>query len=437
MFETYGVTVPEILLPDPARCDLAKWSVVACDQFTSQPDYWKKVDEYVGGSPSALRLVLPEAYLSGGLSGRAAAINNKMGEYLNNNIFAEPYRGFILTERSFEGKSGAGSNRWGLILAIDLDKYSYDPNDRALIRSSEETVRDRLPPRVEIRRGAPLELPHVLVLADDARRLLIEPLAEGAKAGLYKKAYDFELMEQGGHIRGYFIGGTAIPKIADAFASLLRNARAASAEPLLLAVGDGNHSLAAAKAYWDEIKGTTDAAQYSPARYALVEIINLYSDAVVFEPIHRALYQANHGEVINEAIKYFNGRGFSLKFNIGNNVGEPGLSGFDYLLTYGGGKSAELRVDKPLTSLPVAEIQGFIDDFCEKNPGVKADYIHGKDELARLGAEEGCFCFKLPPVVKSGFFTSLAAGGVMPRKAFSMGEAREKRYYLEARKITP
>jgi len=457
-FEKYGVAVPEILLPDPSRCDYKKWSVIACDQFTSQPAYWKDAEDAVGGAPSTLRVILPEIYLADDFNGRVSAIHKKMDEYLNGGLFCGPFNGFILVERVFRDKDGVDRSRWGLILAVDLEKYSYRQEDMPLIRSSEETVGDRLPPRVTIRRGAPLESPHVLVLADDAEKLLIEPLAEAAKAGKFEKAYDFELMAQGGHVRGYKIYGGALDDIESALGLLMKKAMNVSNDPVLFAVGDGNHSLAAAKSYWDELKGAGGGCPQ--ARYALVEIINLYSDAVRFEPIHRALYNADPQIIIKEAMGYFKDRGVQIyKDTEGNSKtpipdgekplgsalvkngaaghdGETGLSGYTYQMMYGE-NTVGLYIGKPAANLPVAEIQAFIDHYCDKYPGVKTDYIHGYDELLRLAREENCFCFMLPPVYKDGFFTAIAANGPMPRKSFSMGEARDKRYYLEVRKITP
>ena len=482
-----AVAIPEILLPDMSKCDLFKWSVVACDQFTSQPAYWKEIEEIVGNAPSSLRLIVPEAYLSDNFTDRVKSIHSKMDEYLAGGIFMKPLKGFILTERAFgeSGQTGAGgqagkrqktndgartdigertdANRWGLVLAIDLERYSFEPDALTLIRSTEGTVRDRLPPRIEIRRGAALEMPHVLLLVNDAEHTLIEPLAADAVSGLCDKAYDFGLMAEGGHIRGYRIDGAALKKTADALQSLLRKAETASKEPMLFAVGDGNHSLAAAKAYWEELKKTLSAEEIrnSPARCALVELINLHAGAVKFEPIHRALFNAAPQTVFDEARRYFSGRGVSITTD-GNRNNAPregaaastaeaaaGVAGvaadtatstaarpYEFTTMYDGDKSATLRIDRPASDIAVAEIQGFIDSLCEKYPDIAVDYIHGEEELTRLAFEEGCFCFKIPPLDKNGFFPMIAAGGLLPRKAFSMGEARDKRYYFEARRLT-
>ena len=478
-----GIKIPDILLPDNICCDYVKWSVVACDQYTSNKTYWKDVSDYVGDAPSSLRLILPEIYLADNFADRVGAIHEKMNEYLAGNVFKAPFNGFILTERVLHpGMSSGGGgdrggsdgcknkgrehSRWGLIIAIDLEKYSYEPGTKTLIRSSEKTVRDRLPPRTAIRRGAALELPHVLILADDVDHTIIEPLAEDAAAGLLDKAYDFELMAEGGHIRGYRIDAEGGPmrRVAGALGKLLRDALETYDAPFLFAVGDGNHSLAAAKAYWDEVKAkakllqaTQDAnnnvyenlyekektIEYCAARYALVELVNLHSDAVLFEPIHRALYNTTPQTVLDELGNYFKGCNISFNANNTNDLvgayGNQAVHGCDYQLIYDGGKTASLHVDVPFgeqaAHLPVAEIQGFIDYLCLTYPDISVDYIHGAGELKRLAVEEDCFCFALPPVDKNGFFAAIAANGTMPGKSFSMGEANDKRFYLEARKI--
>ncbi|MCL2059972.1 MAG: DUF1015 domain-containing protein [Oscillospiraceae bacterium] len=538
--EAAGVNIPDILLPDPSRSDYNKWSVVACDQFTSQPSYWGDVDGYVGAAPSSLRLILPEIYLpenideSGHFAARVDSIHKTMDEYLAGGVFLPPFSGFILTERAYGGGGraeregrrqgyrqgcrqgcrqrqghgggyvyrqrhglgggfgyGQGPSRWGLVLAVDLERYSFEANAKTLIRSSEKTVHNRLPPRTAIRRGAALELPHALMLMDDAGQTVIEPLAEAATAGRLELAYDFELMAGGGHIRGFRVCGDALRRAAGALAALAASAKSAEpprspggggGEPMLFAVGDGNHSLAAAKKYWDELKKSLPQRETAscPARYALVELINLRSGAVCFEPIHRALYNTNAQAVIEALRVYFANRGASIIdgeeanpedgaeaapcSSAGVNpeggaeaapcsgagaapgggagaapgsctVTSSGGFAYEYELIYGGGKNARLLINSPASDLPVAELTGFIDSFCEMNPKVKVDYIHGAEELMRLAADEGCFCFRLPPVDKGGLFAAIAANGSLPRKSFSMGEARDKRYYLEARRI--
>jgi hypothetical protein len=508
--EAAGVIIPEILLPDAAKCDLGKWPVIACDQFTSLPAYWRGVDGYVGDAPSTLRLILPEIYLSDHFSERVESIHRAMDKYIRGGIFAIPYTGFILTERIFSGGPSAGRRRWGLILAVDLDKYSYEPDAKTLIRTTEATIRSRLPPRIEIRRDAGLELPHVMLLIDDSERILIEPLAAYAMAGNnFPVLYDCELMAGGGLVRGYGVNGDAIQKVASSLEILLEGAYAKSDEPVLFAVGDGNHSFAAAKAYWNDLRERIPEAERKthPARYALVEITNLHSDANTFEPIHRALYNVGFSLVIDEINKYFPDNDVVITCDCARNdavitcdcvsddavidcdcanddaviacdcanddaviacdcanddevttcdyMGDDAVIACDcigddcigpiytnkhsyiYKIIYGGGKMADLRINKPAADLPVAELQNFMDYLCRKHSKIKIDYIHGADELERLAREEGCVCFIMPPIDKKGFFASISQNGPMPGKSFSMGGAKEKRYYFEARRITP
>ena len=427
--EAAGVNIPEILLPDIPADKYGKWPVVACDQFTSQPSYWEGVESHVGSDLSTLRLILPEIYLSGDVTGRINAIHNNMDDYMRAGVFLPPYKGFILTRHEYvtDGSGRTDGNaRWGLVVSVDLEKYSYAPDAGALMRASEETVRDRLPPRIDVRRGAALELPHVLVLADDPEQTLIEPLARDATGGLLKTAYEVGLMEGGGRLRGYYVDGPAIIKAADSLWNLFCKAKDMERDPLLFAVGDGNHSLAAAKAFWEFTKETypPDKLCNHPARYALVELTNLHSDALAFKPIHRALYNADPPDVLNEARKYFNDGNMEIAPE--KTVENPADM---HLYT--------VRQSSSGTALPVVALQRFIDNFCERRPGVTVDYIHGTEELLRLARDEGRFCFKLPPFDKNLLFPMLAANGPLPRKSFSLGGAREKRYYLEARKILP
>ncbi|MDR3120047.1 MAG: DUF1015 domain-containing protein [Clostridiales bacterium] len=455
-----GVAVPEILLPGPG-CDRTKWSVIACDQFTSLPAYWREVEALVGDAPSSLRLILPEVFLNDRFSERVAAIHAKMGEYLDGGVFAPPFTGFVLTERRLP----TGTRR-GLIVALDLERYEFEAGAVSLTRATEATVKDRLPPRVQIRRGAALELPHALALVNDPADALIGPLAEAASGGgefmgeRLTPLYDFDLIAGGGHVRGFGLDGIqAAGHVARAWGRLLNEARAAAAGSLsgsmLFAIGDGNHSLAAAKAHWDELqtKLPADGRERHPARFALVELVNLHSDAVQFEPIHRALFRADPEAVLAELRRCFAGRGVSVSADAAPESGGDGVGrgdygggcsgdgsvgsggGFVFPMLWGGGRRARLRIDKPEALLPVAELQGFLDAFCARHPEAALDYIHGADELSRLANEEGCFCFILPKINKHGFFSSVAIDGLLPRKAFSMGDARDKRYYLEARRI--
>jgi len=365
-----------------------------------------------------------------------------MDEYLAAGIFAEPFRGFILTERIFADNPPGARRRWGLIIAVDLEKYDFSPDARTLIRPTEATISGRLPPRADIRRGAPLELPHAMLLADDRECSLIEPLAAEAAADRRRIIYDFELLAGGGHIRGYAVTGKALQKAAFAVERLLASAESASDAPMLFAVGDGNHSLAAAKMCWDELRARIPEAQQKahPARYTLVELLNLHSEAAVFEPIHRAVYNISYKDALDEICAYFKDNGVSVTVSeqaAPETAAPSPRAGFAYKIIYGCGKTMVLHVEKPKAKLAATEIQRFIDYLCGKYRTVAIDYIHGADELSRLAREEGCVCLELPPVEKKEFFSFVSQHGIMPNKAFSLGNAKEKRHYLEARRIAP
>lgn len=368
-----AVKVPEVLLPT-AEIDLFKWAVVACDQFTSQPEYWAEADGIVGDAPSTLRMVYPEAYLSEKAGNRVPQIHAAMRQYLDAGVFAAPRTGFILTERTT--KAGV---RPGLMLAIDLEAYDFAPGARSLIRPTEGTILDRIPPRVRIRKDAPLELPHVMLLADDPGRTVIEPLY--AARGTMEKLYDFDLMLGGGHLRGW-----AIPDATAVTAAMAGLPSLSGEDPILFAVGDGNHSLATARqCYLDNPSPRT--------RYALVELVNQYCDALVFEPIHRLLLNVDMAALAQAAEK----AGVALE----------------------GGD--------------VRQVQPFLDGWLPE--GADIDYIHGDEALATLSAREGAAGIRLAAIDKGTLFPSLAGGRVLPRKAFSMGEAEEKRYYMECRQL--
>lgn len=387
----------DILLPDKA--DMHRWSVVACDQYTSQPEYWQSVEKIVGDAPSTLRLVYPEAYLAEG-DARIEKINAEMRKYLESGVFKEYKNALVYIERTTE--SGA---RCGLVGAVDLEEYDYHRGAKSAIRATEGTVLERIPPRVKIRRGAALELPHIMLLADDAGKTLIEPLADAEKTPLY----DFELMENGGHLRGWLLSETAA---AGAIAAAERLAQTA-ADGLVFAVGDGNHSLAAAKAFWEEKKQTLtpEQRQTDPARYCLAEIVNIHSPALEFEPIHRVVFGARADELISQLEKECGGEGHIVH----------------YITPHGEG---DISLSREKSKLAVGVLQDFLDKI-----GADVDYIHGEDALRALAAKDGNVGFMLPKPEKSDLFASVIADGALPRKTFSMGEACEKRFYTEARRI--
>ena len=404
----------DILLP--ADVTMEKWAVIACDQFVSQPEYWQQVRATVGEAPSTLHIMLPEADLeSGDVAGMIRSINSKMEEYLRKDLFRCHRDAFIYVERTLL----SGAVRRGIVGAVDLDAYDYTPGSVSPIRATEKTVTERIPPRMDIRRDAALELPHVLLLCDDEQQRLIDSVAE-VKDQL-PIAYDFELMAGGGRIRGWLVQGSyaeAFRRELTAYEQRIQARYAALGTPAVLyAVGDGNHSLASAKGCYEELKQKNPGADLSghPARYALVELENIHDDAQVFEPIHRII-KATDPEKLLSALS-----------SVCCEDGCP-------VTWFSQGHSGVVRLKVKPGQLPLSVMQSFLDDYLARNPG-QIDYIHGDDTLQELSQAPGSIGFLLPAIEKDSFFRGISVDGVLPRKTFSMGHAQEKRYYLEARKI--
>ncbi len=392
------------LLPGP-EADLARWPVVACDQYTSQPEYWEKAAAFVGGAPSTLSLILPECQLaeSGTL---VPEIHGNMRRYLNEGIFSRQVSGFILIRRTI--RTG---DRWGLLVCVDLEQYDYAADSASAVRPTEGTIAARIPPRLAIRKGAPLELSHILLLADDPGQTLIEPLA--ARASALPLLYDTDLMEGGGHVTGWAVED---PALTDAFLATAQ-ALAAKSGGLEFAVGDGNHSLATAKAHWLEVKETLtpEERESHPARFAMAELNNLHDPALVFEPIHRAVFDVPASRV----------REWLAPCAPVLDLEKP-----DLILVHEKG-DLPLRITRPLHTLPVGTLQQLLD--AQKD--IRLDYIHGEEAVRQLVAEQHAVGILLSAIRKETLFPAVRKNGPLPRKAFSMGEAPEKRYYLEARKI--
>lgn len=442
-----GVHIPDIMLP-AKDTDLYRWSVVACDQYTSQPEYWKEVEELVGAIPSTLHLIYPEVYLEeeDGTQ-RIANINKKMMEYIKEGILEKQGLGFILTVR----KTQHVESRKGLMLAVDLEKYDYNRGSQTLIRATEGTVLERIPPRVRIRQNASLELPHILLLIDDPAKSVIEPLAEDCEN--LEKLYDFDLMMNGGHVKGYKICDgeriegilKALEKLADPATFKSKYGVGDEKGVLLFAVGDGNHSLATAKAHWETVKAglSPEQAEEHPARYALVEVVNVHDEGILFEPIHRVVFNINLSHLLEDMVEFFSGpEGCSLKtfdskeaLNAALALQHP--SDNAHVLPFiSGQKYGYVIVKKPVYNLAVGTLQSYLDYLVKNDACVKIDYIHGDDVVSSLGSKEGNIGFFLPTMNKHDLFKTVILDGVLPRKTFSMGEADEKRYYLECRKIT-
>ena len=412
----------DILLP--RDCDLTKWSVVACDQYTSQPEYWQRVEEYVGRSPSTLRLILPESCLEGpNVETDIMEINNTMSRYLREGRFVEHPGALFYVERTLDN----GKVRRGLMGMVDLEQYDYEPGSSAPIRATEGTVLSRIPPRVAVRKNAPVELPHVMLLVDDPDQTVIEPLAD--QTGSMQVLYDFDLMERGGHIKGWELTEDQQAQVARALSALADpakfNARYGTKDEavMLFAVGDGNHSLATAKECYERQKALTPPDQWAclPARYALVELVNLHDDSLEFEPIHRVLFGMEPAALLSALAAAFPGA----------HEGE----GEGHVLRYihAGGQGA-ITVPHPTAQLAVGTLQPFLDGYVKAHGG-RIDYIHGDDVARQLGRQPGNLAFLLPAMGKDQLFPTVIHDGVLPRKTFSMGHAHDKRFYLEARKI--
>ena len=399
----------DILLPRPG-VDLTKWAVVACDQFTAQPEYWERAEALVGEAPSALRLILPEAWLNES-ERRVPAIHRAMADYLDTGVLKTAVEdGFVLVERAT-----AAGVRPGLMAALDLEQYDFTPGSDSLIRATEGTVLERVPPRARIRAGAPVELPHVMMLIDDPADTVIGPLA--ARREALRPLYDFELMLGGGHLRGWAVEGENTRGVFEAVDAL--NAKA---NGLLYAVGDGNHSLAAARQCWLDIRDTLpeDARENHPARFALAELVNLHCPALVFEPIHRLLTGVDPAALM---AKYRE----SLAADGADEGAGDDLTAFDGAGHTWGFRSAEH---------PLWRLQRFIDGYLARHPQASVDYIHGEDALRELVGSRPDALGLMPRAFDKGeLFDAVRRHGVLPRKTFSMGEATEKRYYLEARRI--
>lgn len=421
-FEKLGFYPADILLPKEA--DMSKWAVVACDQFTSQPEYWQAVENYVGESPSALRLILPEAKLSlPDVEEEIIRINTSMEQYLRENIFQSFEQSMIYMERT----QSDGKVRHGLIGMVDLEQYDFTPGSGALIRATEGTVLERIPPRVKVRQDAPIELPHVMLLIDDPAGTVIEPLANAS--GAMTPVYDFTLQQGGGHLKGWKLTEQQIDAVADALAELCtveemeRKYGLKDVAPLLFAVGDGNHSLATAKQCYENQKKVTPESEWAalPARYALVEVVNNHDEALQFEPIHRVLFGVEPEQVLSELKAFYPG------------TYEGRGEGHTIAYTYEGHRGF-ITIPQPKVQLAVGSLQAFIDDYLKNHRG-EVDYIHGDDVTDELGSKPGNLGFKVPGMGKEQLFKTVMADGVLPRKTFSMGHAQDKRYYVEARKI--
>jgi len=407
-----------ILLPKDS--DMEKWAVIACDQYTSEPEYWKKVEEIVGEAPSTLKITLPEIYLEeDGVEERISNINKEMDKLKKEGFFRVLENSLIYLERT----QADGKVRKGLVGMVDLEDYSYKKGSQTLIRATEGTVLERIPPRVRVRENASLELPHVMLLIDDEKKEIIEGLTEKVT----EVVYDFDLMQNGGHIKGYKVPEELVEKVFEGLENLAdketfeEKYQVKDKGVLLFSVGDGNHSLATAKACYENLKKVLPKEEYEnhPARYALAEIVNLHSEALEFEPIHRVVFGVNPKHMVEELAKYYE-------------ISEEAEGQrIEYVYK---GEDRVIYIKNPKSNLAVGSLQMFIDEYI-KNNGGKVDYIHGDDVTKELGSKDGNIGFLLPNMKKTDLFKTVILDGALPRKTFSMGHSYDKRYYLEAREI--
>ena len=440
-YESAGVAAPEILLP---KADLPreKWAVVACDQYTSEPEYWQEAARIVGDAPSTLQLIYPEVYLGEAEpEKRIESIRTTMAQYLRDGVLVES-DGMVYVERV-----AAGRTRKGLVLCVDLEQYDYNKGSTSLIRATEGTILERLPPRIKIRKGAPLELPHIMVLIDDPDNTVMGPMTEG-KASL-EKVYDFDLMMNAGHLTGYRIADrameTSVIKALEALADPSAFAKKYELEPgtpvLLYAMGDGNHSLATAKAIWEQTKQEAtdkEAVMQSATRYALIELVNLHDEALEFEPIHRVLFEiGSDQDLLAQVLEKLSGklREVASVSEMESEVRKstPEAQRFGVIREQGYGV---VEIGKAPSNLPVGSLQSVLDPFMKAKHAREIDYVHGTEAVDKLGKKRGNMGFFLPPMNKHDLFKTVIVDGALPRKTFSMGEAEEKRFYMECRKLT-
>ena len=444
-YEEIGLNIRKILLPKK-DIDLTKWSVVACDQYTSQPEYWSDVDKLIGDKPSTLRVTFPEVFLEDDdADDRIKEINDTMEKYLSDDILEE-FEGLVLLDR----KTSQVESRKGLMVALDLERYDYSVGSQSLIRATEGTIVDRLPPRVKIRENAKIELPHIMVLIDDPECTVIEPLFEKD----LDEAYNFELMMNSGHLKGYKIDDkktldTIAKKLEALSKQELFNSKYGVDDKgvLLFAMGDGNHSLATAKNIWESKKAEAtdkDAIMEDPARYALVELVNIHDEGLEFEPIHRVVFNIDPSAMIQNMEPFFAEQGSECSFELFTNeeemnerIGElRGLEDVHVVAFISKSGYGLIKLVNPKLNLEVGNLQSFIDAYIADQEEAYVDYIHGDEVVTDLGSKDNNIGFYLPVLGKDELFKTVVLDGALPRKTFSMGEADEKRFYLEVRKIT-
>jgi len=439
-FEDIGLRVPQLLLPRPG-VDPSKWACIACDQYTSQPKYWQEVRDLVGDAPSTLNLIFPEVYLDKGRDQEIIqGIHDKMREYEQSGVLQTGPPGMVLLSR----KTPVVSSRNGLLVELDLDMYSYEKGSQSLVRATEMTIKERLPPRVAIRQRASVELPHILVLIDDPGETVIEPLVRDRDR--YEKLYDFDLMKGAGRLTGHRVASrkaiegavAGLRRLADP--ELFRERYGASPDQgvLLFAVGDGNHSLATAKWCWEDLK-RKGASPEHPARFALVELMNIHDPGLQFEPIHRLVFGVPPEEFLEDAKAFFLSQGLHVEIRRGDKHAlHEAADGHDVKFRWGKSESAVLVIKKPTFCLAAATLSSWLDPYLARHSEASVDYVHGQEVIdERCAADDRIVGILLPVMDKNDLLKTVVQEGVLPRKTFSMGEADEKRFYMEGRRIVP
>ncbi len=432
LLKKYGLSIPKILLPKNT-IDIKKWAVIACDQYTQDTEYWNQVVAQTADAPSTAHIILPEIYLTDTekKNSLTKTIHHTMNEYIQTNIFQPETPCFMYIER----KTAYERTRKGLVVAIDLEAYDWKPFSKNLIRATEATIIDRIPPRVEIRKGAPIESPHIMLLVNDANKRLIENF--GQIASKKNPSYKTELMLNGGYLSGWSIADKSdFVEIEKALSHIATENTDSEGSVFMFAVGDGNHSLATAKAVWDETKKTCNDPKNALERFALVEIVNIYDTGLTFEPIHRVLFNTRSEKFLSFLQKHWTTEIYhfdtfqKLEQHIQDNP-----ASFAVIHNHNGDlKYTCITTEKK--GLLVSHLQPLIDDFMHGKSSDDIDYIHGSDELCRLSLKENTLGLFLPPIEKESFFETIEKNGPLPRKSFSMGEADEKRFYMECRKLS-
>ncbi len=420
-----GILFPEILIPGK-KVNKKKWPVIACDQYTSNMSYWQNTSKIVGSAPSTLHITIPEIYLQqDDINQRINHAKETMTTYVQDNVFVRLPQGVVLVER--ETPFGT---RVGVMLAIDLDQYNSDHRKKPLIRATEQTIKERLPSRMKAREGAVLESPHVMLMLNDPSDNVLGSLYRSR--GNFAKVYDTPLMQGGGHIKGWFIDDSdVLDTLTDSLEALLSKSK----DEILFAVGDGNHTLASAKAIWENHKQEIPKSEWetSPLKYALVEVVNLYDKGISMHPIHRVLFNVETPNFLRSLVSELNDMGLNARMMYTRGTSAQNTSNEQNLFFESSQAKGRIEIGTPKQKLITIPLTKALDKLLEAMPKVRIDYIHGDEEFDDLTQSRGCLGFRIEPLTKDQLFSLVSEYGVLPRKAFSLGEAQEKRYYYECR----